>query len=175
MTVDDLRESIERRLAELADEVQRLQAALAALSTSATPTTRTASPKAPRRPSPAADRQAPKPARQKPKEPQSPTAAVAKRGATRQAVLDALADGSARTAGDIATATRLGRGSVSTTLSNLLAAGQVLKADRGYTRPNLTPDPPAPASDPAHPAEPPAGTDPGLAAIRSELAAGLRR
>lgn len=173
MTLDELRESIERRLAELADDGERLKAALAALNASVTPTTPTPSPKAPRRASPAADRQAPKPARRKPKEPQSTTAAVAKRGATRQAALDALADGSARTAGDIATGLR--RGSVSTTLSNLLAAGQVLKARRGYTRPNPTPEPPAPASDPEQPDQPTGTTDPGLAAIRSELATGLRR
>ncbi len=175
MTLDELRERIERRLAELADEDRRLQAALAVLNGSATPTTRTRSPKAPR-PSRATNGQAPKPTRRKPKEPKSTTAAVAKRGATRRAVLDALADGSARTAGDIATATGIGRGSVSTTLSNLLAAGQVLKADRGYIRTNPTPGPPAPISDPEQSAgQPTATTDRGLAAIRSELAAGLRR
>ncbi len=172
MTLDELRERIERRLAELADEDRRLQAALAVLNGSATPTTRTRSPKAPR-PSRATNGQAPKPTRRKPKEPKSTTAAVAKRGATRRAVLDALANGSART---IATGTGIGRGSVSTTLSNLLAAGQVLKADRGYIRTNPTPGPPAPISDPEQSAgQPTATTDRGLAAIRSELAAGLRR
>ena len=174
MTLDELRESIERRLAELADDAERLQAAVAALNASANPTTRTSSPTVPR-PRPVADRRAPKPTRRKRNEPQSTTVPVAKRGATRHTVLDALADRSALTAGDIATATGLGRGSVSTTLSNLLAAGKVLKADRGYTRANPTPEPPAPTSDPEQPSQPPATTDPGLAAIRSELAAGLRR
>jgi DNA-binding IclR family transcriptional regulator len=50
-------------------------------------------------------------------------------------VLGALADGSAMTAGEVAAATGLARGTVSTTLSKLAKSGEVLKADRGYRRP----------------------------------------
>jgi DNA-binding transcriptional ArsR family regulator len=53
-------------------------------------------------------------------------------GATKTAVLGALASGSAMTAGEVATATGLGRASVSTTLSKLAKAGAVTKAARGY-------------------------------------------
>ena len=88
-------------------------------------------------------------------------------------MFDALADGSALTAGDIATVTGLGRGSVSTTLSNLLAAGQVLKADRGYNPRQSHPRTADSRKRSRTAGQPPAGTDPGLAAIRSELAAGL--
>jgi DNA-binding IclR family transcriptional regulator len=50
-------------------------------------------------------------------------------------VLKALADanGDALTASEVAAATGLGRASVSTTLSKLARAGDVNKAQRGYT------------------------------------------
>ena len=53
-------------------------------------------------------------------------------GATKAAVLAALAHGSAMTAGEVANATGLGRATVSTTLSNLSKAGELTKAARGY-------------------------------------------
>jgi DNA-binding transcriptional ArsR family regulator len=53
-------------------------------------------------------------------------------GATKHAVLAALAGGSAMTAGEVASATGLARASVSTTLSRLATAGEVTKAARGY-------------------------------------------
>jgi DNA-binding transcriptional ArsR family regulator len=53
-------------------------------------------------------------------------------GATKTAVLAALAGGDAMTAGDVAGLTGVGRASVSTTLSKLASAGQVAKAERGY-------------------------------------------
>jgi DNA-binding transcriptional ArsR family regulator len=53
-------------------------------------------------------------------------------GATKTAVLAALASGEAMTAGDVAAATGLGRATLSTTLSNLAKAGEVNKAARGY-------------------------------------------
>jgi len=50
-------------------------------------------------------------------------------------VLDALAkaNGQPMTAGQVASATGLGRPSVSTTLSKLARSGDVAKAQRGYT------------------------------------------
>jgi DNA-binding transcriptional ArsR family regulator len=55
-------------------------------------------------------------------------------GATRAAVLEALAKagGQPLTAGQVASATGLGRPSVSTTLSKLARSGDVTKAQRGY-------------------------------------------
>ncbi len=59
-------------------------------------------------------------------------------GATKAAVLAALKDGSAMTAGEIAAATGLGRATVSTTLSKLAASGEITKAARGYQIPQET-------------------------------------
>jgi DNA-binding IclR family transcriptional regulator len=50
-------------------------------------------------------------------------------------VLAALEKGGAMTAGEVASATGLGRGTVSTTLSKLAKSGVVVKADRGYKLP----------------------------------------
>jgi TPR repeat protein len=56
-------------------------------------------------------------------------------GATKSLVLAALADGKARTAGEVASTIGLARGTVSTTLSRLARTGEVLKAERGYRLP----------------------------------------
>ncbi len=53
-------------------------------------------------------------------------------GATKTAVLAALETGDAMTAGEVASATGLGRASVSTTLSKLAKTGEITKASRGY-------------------------------------------
>jgi CRP-like cAMP-binding protein len=55
-------------------------------------------------------------------------------GGTKSSVLKALADanGGAMTASEVASATGLGRASVSTTLSKLAKSGEVSKANRGY-------------------------------------------
>jgi len=63
----------------------------------------------------------------------SPTRpARAATGAAKGAILAALAGGQAMTAAELATATGLSRGTVSTTLSRLARAGQITKAARGY-------------------------------------------
>ncbi len=61
-------------------------------------------------------------------------------------MLKALADanGGAMTASEVASATGLGRASVSTTLSKLAKSGEVTKAQRGY---QLTPAAAAAASE----------------------------
>ncbi len=64
-------------------------------------------------------------------------------GATKAAVLAALSDGRAMTAGEIAAATGLGRATVSTTLSKLATSGQVTKAARGYQLPGQSDAPAA--------------------------------
>jgi DNA-binding transcriptional regulator GbsR (MarR family) len=50
-------------------------------------------------------------------------------------VLGALFKDGAMTAGEVAKATGLGRGTVSTTLSKLAKSGEVTKAERGYQLP----------------------------------------
>jgi DNA-binding transcriptional ArsR family regulator len=64
----------------------------------------------------------------------APAAAAARTasGATKTAVLQALSGGSAMTAGEIATATGLGRATLSITLSKLAKSGELIKAARGY-------------------------------------------
>ena len=59
---------------------------------------------------------------------------AAARGQTRARILDALKDGP-KTAGEIAKATGIPRGSASTTLSKLAKSGDVVKAERGYKLP----------------------------------------
>jgi DNA-binding transcriptional ArsR family regulator len=56
-------------------------------------------------------------------------------GATKRRVLDALSDGKAKTAGEVAAETGVARGTVSTTLSKLAKTGEVVKAERGYRLP----------------------------------------
>jgi DNA-binding transcriptional ArsR family regulator len=57
-------------------------------------------------------------------------------GATKSRVLSALSDGKAKTAGEVAAATGITRGTVSTTLSKLAKNGEVVKAERGYRLPS---------------------------------------
>lgn len=61
-------------------------------------------------------------------------AAAAPRGQTRARILEALKDGP-KTAGEIAEATGIARGTASTTLSKLAKSGEVVKAERGYKLP----------------------------------------
>lgn len=79
-------------------------------------------------------------------------------GATKTAVLAALASGEALTAGDVATASGLGRATVSTTLSKLAKTGELTKAERGY---RLTESASADASaDSAQPSVQPEAAEP---------------
>ncbi len=60
-------------------------------------------------------------------------------GATKHAVLAALVDAGAMTAGEVAAATGLGRASVSSTLSALVKVGELRKAGRGYQLASVEP------------------------------------
>jgi CRP-like cAMP-binding protein len=141
--IDRLRHDIQQRLEQLLAEADKLRHALLALN--------------PRqRPAPARTaRGAPRPAQPrtgsaqtaKPRTRTAPgvTATASPRtrtapGATKSAVLGALADDRAMTAAEVATATGLARATVSTTLSRLAKNGEVLKADRGYRRPEADND-----------------------------------
>jgi DNA-binding transcriptional ArsR family regulator len=81
------------------------------------------------------------------------TPARATPGATKSAVLAALANGKTMTAGEIATATGVGRQTVSTTLSRLAKTGELTKAERGYKLNENDADG-QPANPGAQPAEP---------------------
>ncbi len=141
--IDQIRRDIQARLDELLGEADTLQRALAALSASesekprgdrAAPASGAAGESAVKSVG-ARTRRAPRASRTSEK-PAGPAAAPAPartaQGATRAAVLAALADGSAMTAGEIAAATGLGRATVSAALSKLASSGQVAKAARGY-------------------------------------------
>jgi hypothetical protein len=56
-------------------------------------------------------------------------------GATKAKVLGVLSTDGAMTAGDVAKATGLARGTVSTTLTKLAKTGEINKAERGYRLP----------------------------------------
>ncbi len=160
--LDQLRREIQIRLDELLGEADKLCRALAALgsrdggaprspsgapspalertrrrATRSAPASRTVTPK-PARPRPSASATASSSSLQA-AQPLATAPAVAARttarpapGSTKTAVLQALAGGNAMTAGEVATATGLGRASVSTTLSKLANNGKVSKAARGY-------------------------------------------
>jgi DNA-binding transcriptional ArsR family regulator len=150
--LDEIRCDIQARLEDLVGEIDKLRRALAALTSresepdhsgrttprassasageSAAKSSRAATPRAPRTrkasvlprptaPAPASSAGAGAPARAAP-------------GATKAAVLAALGDGSAMTAGEIAAAIGLSRATVSTTLSKLAASAEITKAARGY-------------------------------------------
>lgn len=141
--IDRIRQEIQERLEQLLAEAERLRAALVALDprerpkpqrrarSTSTRKTSSAPASAPASPAPAkATRAAARPAAAK-----SSNSRTAP-GATKSSVLAALKKGGAMTAGEVATATGLGRGTVSTTLSKLAKSGVVVKADRGYRLPD---------------------------------------
>jgi len=122
--IDRIRHDIQQRLEQLLAEGERLRGALAALDPRERPV-----------PSPPA-RATPRPAPTRIRS----SSATRERGrtapgATKTEVLAALTNGDAMTAGEVATATGLNRGTVSTTLSKCVKTGEVLKAERGYRLP----------------------------------------
>jgi len=155
--IDKIRRDIQARLEELLGEIDRLRRALAAL------TSRGSEPASADRVTPAdartasvgeggakssratsrrttRTRSASSPAPASAQKPASSAVARVRTapGATKAAVLAALKDGSAMTAGEIAAATGLGRATVSTTLSKLAGSGEITKAARGYQIPQQT-------------------------------------
>ncbi|MGO9789922.1 MAG: winged helix-turn-helix transcriptional regulator [Solirubrobacteraceae bacterium] len=200
LDLDQIRRDIQARLEELLGEIERLGRALAALTsresepersgpaapvagtatanesvaTSArrAPRARKASvPPRPTAPTPASSAAAPTPARTAP-------------GATKTAILAALKDDRAMTAGEIAAATGLARAAVSTTLSKLAASGAIAKAARGYQlqresdttrkparpRPSVSTADTSPSPQAAQPqaAEPPAVEPPAVEPLAAE-------
>jgi DNA-binding transcriptional ArsR family regulator len=159
LDLDQIRRDIQARLQELLGEIDKLRRALVALTSResesepaagdhAAPVARSAagestakSPRAETRRVPRT-RKASVPPRSVAQTPASSAAAPARArtapGETKAAVLAALQGGSALTAGEIASATGLGRATVSTTLSKLAGSGAITKAARGYRIPHET-------------------------------------
>ncbi|MGH2868169.1 MAG: helix-turn-helix domain-containing protein [Solirubrobacteraceae bacterium] len=117
MSTDELRARISERLREAREDAERLQAALDVLEAPAEPDTRTQGRRSL--------------TRARSSQPRRRAAA----GETRRAVLSALADGGAMTAGELAAVTGRPRDSISKLLSNLTRAGELVKASRGYALP----------------------------------------
>lgn len=137
--IDQIRRDIQQRLNQVLSEADKLRRALAALGShdGAARSSEPSAAKPARTGGPAARRTEAGSSETKPRTPapstnDAATRARAASGATRGAVLEALASGDAMTAGEVATATGLGRASVSTTLSKLARSGEVSKAERGY-------------------------------------------
>jgi CRP-like cAMP-binding protein len=137
--IDRLREQIQQRLDQLVGEADRLRKALAALDprSPSAPAAEAASPTArSRRRAPAtAGPKAPAPKSAPSRRTTQPAARTPRRtapGATKAAVLTALAGGTEMTAGQVADKSGLPRATVSTTLSRLAKSGEIQKAPRGY-------------------------------------------
>jgi DNA-binding transcriptional ArsR family regulator len=135
--IDRIRHDIQQRLDQLLAEAERLRHALAALD----PRERSTSKRRPTRSQPAAKTPGLKrpPARTRTRTASTGNGASASTrtapGQTKAKVLAALSSGQALTAGEVAKATGVARGTVSTTLSKLSKTGEVVKADRGYRLP----------------------------------------
>jgi DNA-binding transcriptional ArsR family regulator len=125
--IDRIGHDIQQRLGQLRDEAERLGRALAALDPREKPT-RPRSTRPIAASAATAKRRSAAPPQRTATKPRARTAP----GATKAAVLAALSKGGAMTAGEVATATGLGRATVSTTLSKLAKSGEVTKAERGY-------------------------------------------
>lgn len=138
--IDQLRSDIQQRLNQLLSEADKLRRALTALGSHDGDSTSTSSASTPRRAprtQSSAKRSSATTSQTRSRSSSSSAGATETRtraasGATRSAVLQALSNGNAMTAGEVASATGLGRASVSTTLSKLAKSGEVSKADRGY-------------------------------------------
>jgi DNA-binding transcriptional ArsR family regulator len=137
--IDRIRQEIQERLEQLLAEAEKLRDALAALDpreqksqTKRAPARRTTRSTRPARSTASTASTATRSRRTASTGSNSRTAP----GATKNSVLSALEKGGAMTAGEVASATGLGRGTVSTTLSKLAKSGVVVKADRGYRLPD---------------------------------------
>ena len=133
--IDRLREQIQERLDQLTGEADRLRKALAALDPRSS---ERAGPQAALRAARTQSTEASRPRRRSARparaagQPATRSSRRTAPGATKAAVLAALAGGEAMTAGEVAAKAGLAPGTVSTTLSKLAKAGEVQKAERGY-------------------------------------------
>ncbi len=140
--IDRIRHDIQQRLDQLLAEADKLRHALAALDprerSARKPKTTKSQPTATRAKTP--DAAKPTPARTRTltasRANGAGTTTRTAPGETKAKVLAALSSDQALTAGQVAKATGLARGTVSTTLSKLSKTGEVIKADRGYRLPS---------------------------------------
>jgi DNA-binding transcriptional ArsR family regulator len=140
--IDRIRQDIQDRLDQLVSEADRLRQALAALGGdgdsndggSTQRSSRSETPTRSRARSSSGSRSRGGASASRSRSSNGGSGSRAAAGGTKNAVLRALADanGEAMTATEVASATGLGRASVSTTLSKLARAGDVTKASRGY-------------------------------------------
>ena len=141
--IDRIRHDIQQRLDQLLAEADKLRRALAALDprerSTARPKTTRSRPTAKRATNtPDAPKQTPTPTRTRTASTANGAGSSTRTapGETKAKVLAALSSDQALTAGEVANATGLARGTVSTTLSKLSKTGAVVKADRGYRLPS---------------------------------------
>jgi DNA-binding transcriptional ArsR family regulator len=137
--IDRIRKDIQDRLDAVVGEADKLRKALVALD----PRSSSRSAGQATRPVTRATRPVTRATRPAPRTPRAGTGQPSRRsrprtapGATKRRVIDALSDGSPKTAGEVAAETGLVRGTVSTTLSKLARSGEVVKAERGYRLPS---------------------------------------
>jgi DNA-binding transcriptional ArsR family regulator len=134
--IDRIRRDIQARIEQLHAEADKLTRALAALDPRGKPASKPAATRtANRSGKPAAKRAGKTAGSSAPAAASSPAVVRTARGETKAKVLGALSSDGGMTAGEVAKATGLERGTVSTTLSKLAKAGQVTKAERGYRLP----------------------------------------
>ena len=142
--IDRIRHDIQQRLDQLLAEADKLRRALAALDprerSTAKPKTTNSRPTAAKRAANTPDARKQTPARTRSRAVGTANGASSSTrtapGETKAKVLAALSSDQALTAGEVANATGLARGTVSTTLSKLSKTGEVVKADRGYRLPS---------------------------------------
>lgn len=136
--IDRIRQEIQDRLAQVQAEAEKLGAALVALDPREQKPARSTARSSTRASTRSASRTTRTAASTGTRTRRASSTGSASRtapGATKSSVLAALEKGGAMTAGEVASATGLGRGTVSTTLSKLAKSGVVVKADRGYKLP----------------------------------------
>jgi hypothetical protein len=136
--IDRIRQDIHERLDQLVAEADKLRRALAALDPREKPAPKS-TPK--RSASTTASTRAPRtaaPRKRAVAQATESSSARTARGATKAKVLGALSTDAAMTAGEVATATGLGRATVSTTLTKLAKSSEAVKAERGYRLPAIS-------------------------------------
>jgi DNA-binding transcriptional ArsR family regulator len=133
--IDRIRKDIQERLDALLSEADKLRKALQALD----PRGGSSSPSRSTSRSSSTQPSGPKPRSNSSARRSGSSARRTPAGATKRRVLGALSDGKAKTAGEVAAATGITRGTVSTTLSKLAKTGEVVKAERGYRLPSQQP------------------------------------
>ena len=143
--IDRIRQDIHERLDQLVAEADKLRRALAALDPREKPAPKS-TPKRPTKPaqlsaSTTASTRGPRsaaPRKRAVTQAKESSSARTARGATKAKVLGALSTDAAMTADEVATATGLGRATVSTTLTKLAKSGEAVKAERGYRLPAIS-------------------------------------